>query len=313
MFALGVAAAFLLLTDLESLARHVDGRLLAAVLVAQGPLLLSVEFVAQRHAILLRDPPVPLVLAFKSIVLALGLNLVVPGRLSDLVKASYMRQHADIPMSTGLAAVFVERLLDVVALGFFGLLAAIGSVLGVDWTLYTVVAAAAIAVIVALPMMERLATWAIGGRTGRLARFVMGMARAATRQVRGPGFVKAGLAGFVGWGCTFAGTIVFFEVQSVVALDVPQIAAIFVVVILAGALPVLPAGLGTFEAAGVFVLTQFGATVPEALTLTIALHLTYLLGVAALFPFVLARDRTGIGSLLRAGRDSLRESAEARG
>ncbi len=88
LFALGVAAAFLLLTDLESLARHVDGRLLAAVLVAQGPLLLSIVFVAQRHAILLRDPPVPLVLAFKSIVLALGLNLVVPGRLSDLVKAS---------------------------------------------------------------------------------------------------------------------------------------------------------------------------------------------------------------------------------
>jgi uncharacterized membrane protein YbhN (UPF0104 family) len=91
--------------------------LLAGALVVQPLVLVSLMAQAQRHAVLARTPPAPFWAAFRAVSLAQGLNVLVPGRLSEGLKATYLRQKAGVPLSDALAALVIERLLDLAILG----------------------------------------------------------------------------------------------------------------------------------------------------------------------------------------------------
>src|SRR6185295_14280935 len=74
-------------------------------------------FYARRHAILVRRPPIPLTMAYEALVLSAALNIVIPGRLAEAIKATYLRTRAGVPLPQGFSAILIERLLDVVVVG----------------------------------------------------------------------------------------------------------------------------------------------------------------------------------------------------
>jgi len=48
----------------------------------------------------------PIYPAFKAIMLAIGMNAVLPGRIAELLKPTFLMKQIVLPMSAGLAAVF---------------------------------------------------------------------------------------------------------------------------------------------------------------------------------------------------------------
>src|SRR5262245_8698138 len=103
--------------DLRGFTNSLDRRLFWAIFAMQGPLILSHVFYARRHAILVRRPPIPLAIAYEALILSATLNIVIPGRLAEAVKATYLRARAGVPLPQGLSAILIERLLDVVVVG----------------------------------------------------------------------------------------------------------------------------------------------------------------------------------------------------
>lgn len=84
--------------------------------------------------------------AFRAVIRCYGLNVIVPGRLSKLVKVAYLREHGKLPASVCLAAIVLERALHSLMLGILTMLVA--SLLAVNVSVLSV--AAMVAAVVCL-------------------------------------------------------------------------------------------------------------------------------------------------------------------
>ena len=92
--------------DIPTITRYFTLCLLGIMASAQPLVLLCLSMLALRLAILARTPAVPFIPAFKAIMLAIGMNAVLPGRIAELLKPTFLMKQIVLPMSAGLAAVF---------------------------------------------------------------------------------------------------------------------------------------------------------------------------------------------------------------
>jgi hypothetical protein len=297
---IAILAAFVALAGVRDLLASFDRRLLWAALALQ-PFFLSVfGCLTWRHAILVRQPPTPFGVTFVAVILAIGLNIVIPGRMSELVKPTYLRQHAGIPISNGLAAIVVERLGDAVVFGSIAIAVLAMNVAQFDWRLPVFVAIAGLATLFAIPWLERLVL-AIANRLPfeTLRTFVGGFFAHAVLQIRSGTVIKAMLLTAVAWSCNLSGVVMFLTLQPFEPLTLAQMAAVFAAVTFASSIPGLPGGFGAYEAAAVLVLTHFGYSINDAFVVGLTMHLSQLAIPALLTPIFIATRQIGLGELAR--------------
>lgn len=278
---------------------QLDGNVCLAGLVVQPIILCCFIVLAMRHVLLIGTPRIGLGVAFRAIVLSQGLNLVLPARLSELLKATYLRDHASVPLSSGVSAVVLERSVDV-------LIVAALSVLGViqyfDRGNFASITALGCALAVAILILVRSPRLVLRGvhalPSERLAGFLERTyqhfsATAGTRV-----FWYALLLGGLGWGLSFINILVFLELAGRIPIGFSGALLVFILTTLGGAIPALPGGLGTYEAAAVIALRSLGYSFDEALVLSLAMHAAQLMLPFVMAVLIMLTERTGISSLV---------------
>ena len=290
----------------SDLVSHLTPSLLVGMLAAQPFLFLSIAMMAMRFAVLASTPAMPFFPTFKSMLLAIGLNALLPGRLSELLKVTYLRDHAGLSMTSGMAALFLERLIDVIVLGLLTLASI--SLLVLDATGVTIaLMGVAIAVLAALPVFEkqfaglarRLPWAAVRTLAGRFLSQLSG-------RVRDRLFYRAFLFGLAAWVLSWASVVIVVHLAGSIPIGLLGGLTVFVFTTFGSALPALPGGFGTYEAAAVIALKGFGYGFDEALALALAIHVSQLLGTLGVALLIVFTERIGLATLLRQAIDFVR-------
>lgn len=239
------------------------------------------------------DLKFPVTLAWRGVMFSYALNSFLPSKAGDFAKAFYFRNTGGI--SLGVGAVILERLVDLLILGIFGM---IGGLLSLNiWGIAVGVvlffgSALAFTVILFLkeikfPLPE---SWRVkSAEWSRLFR----------RWLQNPGSVALTLGGsLANWG--LAGLIICTLATSLTGTsDWGYLLSVFPLAVLAGLVPITVGGIGTRDSAFVILLT--GHLTTEAATLValgytaLAYWLIGLLGVPVALREIVAflRNRPG--------------------
>ena len=223
---------------------------------------------------------------------------VTPGKAGEAVRSVYLRA-VGVSWSPGLAALAVERVLDLTAIV---ILAALALRVFTDQALPALLVVGLVAGLLLWVTRPAVARWLLAWlpTTGRWARLTTG-ARSIldqTRRLLAPRRLLGGLAlGVLAWGAEAWG---FYLLLGWLAVDIAAAHAIgiYAAGMLAGALSFLPGGLGGAEAAMVALLVAGGAPFGTAVLATVicravTLWFAVVLGVLA----VLALGRRSMPSV----------------
>jgi hypothetical protein len=286
--------------DVPSVARFLTARLWYSMILIQPLVLTAYVFLALRFSLLVKTPPAPFVPTLKAIFLAFGMNMVIPGRISELLKATYLKDHAGIPMSAGLAAILLERMADVMMLALLALLSISFFLVDISPGIAIALIIVPIVAVVLLMRSERyflklisLLPWE--PVRGFLERFLSH----TVEHLKQGTFYKALLLSGAVWLTDFVFVALFIKAAGSIPVSLLGVLMVIVAIAIGAAIPALPGGLGTYEAAAVFALKGVGYSFEEALALGIALHISvvFLAIVAALI--ILMTEHIGIATVFR--------------
>jgi uncharacterized membrane protein YbhN (UPF0104 family) len=281
---------------------------LHGALAVQPIIVFCLVVLSMRHVVLVGTPKVRIAIAFRAMVLSQGLNVLLPARLSELLKATYLRDHAGVPLSVGLSAVVLERTVDVLIVAGLGLLGLaqffdrgnFGAVLALGVVCVLAMLFLVKSRILLLRLVRSLPWLRI---SGFLERAYLHFAETAGTRA----FWLALLLGLVGWGASYINILIFIELGGSASIGLSGALLVFVLTTLGAAVPALPGGIGTYEAAAVIALRSLGYAFDEALALAIAMHVTQLVLPFVLSMLIMLTERLGFSSLLA----DLRASAQA--
>ncbi len=206
---------------------------------------------------------------------------VTPGKAGEAVRSLYLRAHG-VTYAQSLAALFVERLLDVLVMSLLALLILLtwpeyGWLVAVAWVLTL-----GPGWLVTRPWLpEKLRTRRHGHRYGhqldRLARLL----DSAAVLLR-PSYLLFGLSlGVLSWG--LEGLSLYLVAHDIgVGINLATGIGIYAIAVLTGALSFLPGGLGGTEAVMGVLLIAFGADGAAAVAITLLCRITTLWFAVAL-------------------------------
>lgn len=194
---------------------------------------------------------------------------VTPGKAGEAVRSIYLRG-VGVPWSQGLAALMVERVLDLAAVM---ILAALAIQAFADYAAPALAAAVLVAGALFLVTRPRVLHRLPGllpahGRIGRLAQGAVATLDDA-RVLLAPGRLLAGLLlGLVAWGAEAWGLYLLLHWLGV-GIDPVLAAGVYAASMLLGAVSFLPGGLGGAEAAMVALLLANGVGLATAIVATV--------------------------------------------
>ena len=220
---------------------------------------------------------------------------VTPGKAGEAVRSVYLHPHG-VPYNQSLAALFVERLLDLLAMSLLALLilltrpdyawlvmAAWGLTLGLGW-------------LATRPWLPaRLRSWGQDRRFGQQLDRLGRMLEAAKLLLRSR-LLLFGLAlGMLAWG--LEGASLYLIAREVgIPISFTTGIGIYAIAVLAGALSVLPGGLGSTEAVMGMLLIAFGADGAAAVAITLLCRIAPLWFAVALGGMAVAMLSLDAGS-----------------
>lgn len=206
---------------------------------------------------------------------------VTPGKAGEAVRSLYLYPHG-VPYSRSVAALLVERLLDVLAMSLLALLIVTARpdyawLVALAWLL-TVFGVWAIS---RPGWPQRLRQWRRGRRFGQHLERLARLFESAAVLLR-PGLLLFGLAiGVLGWG--LEGLALYWIARDLgVPIALMTGVGIYAIAVLAGALSFLPGGLGGTEAVMGVLLVAFGADGATAVAITLLCRLATLWFAVAL-------------------------------
>jgi uncharacterized protein (TIRG00374 family) len=222
-----------------------------------------------------------------------------PGKVGEAIRSLYLRPHG-VSYADSLAALFVERFLDLLAVLLLGLLSA-RLFADVWWPSIcaAVLVAAALTAVVAPGPRSAVAAWLGRSRSSRVQRLgaqVHSMMR-SSQALLGPRMLLVGVAlGLVAWAAEGTGFYLILRDLDV-EVSVSVALGVYAAGMLVGALSFIPGGLGSTEAAMVLMLTVLGMEVTSAIAATIICRVATLwfavaLGFGALAYAEAGRERT---------------------
>jgi uncharacterized membrane protein YbhN (UPF0104 family) len=272
---------------------------LRAVALTQPILLVAILCSGRRLAILASAPWGG---GVRAMVLGAGLNLALPGRLGEVVKASYLSQVGGTPLAGTLAAVLMERLMDLVIVGVLGVLAVL-VVLGTTGTGGPVVAVVAIAALLSVRWLAPLGRAVVQRLPwpGVRAFATQLLERLIALQSQ-PRAWRLWLLGAATWCASWASIHALLHLACSRPLTPGDTAFVFVASTFGLAVPLLPGGLGTYESAATAALRLRGVPLEEAVTLAILLRLQQFVLFVGWSAVLAIRERRLLGELVRGAR-----------
>jgi uncharacterized membrane protein YbhN (UPF0104 family) len=201
-----------------------------------------------------------------------------PGKLGELIRLRYLGPHG-VPAHIALGEFLFERCFDLLVVMLLTLLAA-AHVAGTSVAIaFALIIVGGVVVAAARPQwLHDLARRLKPLAWQWPAQFLDTLARGliATRLwMNLPGICVTSLTGLAAWSLTSLGLALLVS-QELPGVDFLTTLAIYPVAMLAGAASMLPAGLGTTEAAAVAILTSLGLSVAASVLLAVVVRLATL-------------------------------------
>lgn len=295
LIGLAVSAVLIALVLLEvnpGAAAATLGRAQPLILILALPLL-AIDQGARTvrwHLLLAHEPRPGYRETFRYLVVGYLVNIVLPGRLGEFVRAHLAGTRAHVGQLRALGSIALERGLDLVSAATLGALAAASLGLGKGITgAFTIVAALGWIVLLTVTLVPHDLVRRL--LDGVVARFSRGPARLVLPHVgsfghalidaAAPRLVVAALGlTLVSWATS---TAIFALVATSLGLTVAPLVLLAMVTAanLGAAIPSAPAGIGPFEFAVVYVGSAAGLDASQALALGILAHLVGTVPVAA--------------------------------
>ena len=222
-----------------------------------------------------------------------GFSLTMtPGKAGEAMRSLYLKQQG-VSHQTTLAALFVERIMDLLAVL---LLAALGLSLldgkqAAIATGFTVLLIVVCIVMVKLPW-ARVLKWRwvnhLPTKVIHILQFIAAMLANANKLVATPYFLLGLLIGLIAWGFEGYGLHLVMMEYTHQPIEVSVSVAVYSIAVLLGAIAFLPGGLGGTEAAMVFMLIKLGFSPAEATAITFICRIATLwfaivLGIVVMF------------------------------
>lgn len=280
--ALAIAAGVVVVALNQQALERIDARFVVALLAAQLPLLLAQLLMAVRLRSIVSLPAAGFRHCLQAGLLAQAGDVVLPARLSELLRAGYLRQMANVPFSAGLAAIVVERIADIVTVAML-IVAAAFLVIEADATFFVVSALGLGLALVALPVLTPWLDRALRYVPIKpLAAFASRLLHEVVQRQRDGRFWRALVPTLAIWLLGLIATWAFFAVAGLFAdarLNRPVVTVVvmvFVLTTIGNAVALLPGSLGTYEAGVVVALGACGIPFEESLPLAFGLHVAHL-------------------------------------
>ncbi len=254
------------------------------------------------HYMLRHITPIPTAQLFPVVVIGYMGNNVYPARAGEVLRSYVLRRKAGVAMSASLATVVLERLFDgLVMLLFvfatlpFAPLPPIYRMLVIVLSILFGIALLLFFIVAARPeRLSRAYAWFVDRMLparlrprvhGLFDRFVIGLQSLRSPREMGLIFLSSSLI----W---LGETLKYWVVMHAFPFSVsfPVLMLMTAVVNLVTTIPSTPGYVGTFDAAGIAVLTQFGVEQAIAAGYTLVLHVALWLPITALGAFYMLRE-----------------------
>lgn len=263
------------------------------LVLAAGAYFLSFTVRTWRYRVLLRtvDHLASRAGVFRSILAGWFVNFILPARAGDAARALALKTTEDVPVSVGFGLVVIERMLDMFVLGSAMLIVAIGFLQSRRATLLALGAFGIMVVLViGLIVTYYFDTWLanlLGNRFPRIEESIRELNQALRRIATNPySMTLALLLSLPIWALEMS-TIYWSATALGIRLDIDIAVAAAVAGFVAQAVPITPAGIGTYEAAitGILAITGWPASTGTAIALLdhfVRAAVTYVFGAISL-------------------------------
>lgn len=321
-FALGAALLYWVLKDVdfadvaEKLRRSSASLWILAIVVAH----LTFPLRALRWRTILEPvaPGVPFGVLWRSVCIGMMANNVLPGRIGEVVRAYSLTRESDVPFTTSLASLVVDRVFDAVVVLMLLMVAltdpAFNTSMAVgEKKVGAMIAGLAIVVVVAMggllftvfapAQIERL----VGSVAHRVApKFEMRL-RSMVHSFAGGLHVLRDPRKFA---AVFAWTLAHWIVNAAafwigfkaLGLSMPVTGALFVqgLIVIGVSVPGLPGFFGPFEGAALVAVTQYGFDKAQATAWAVGYHVLTFIPITVIGLWYAARAGLSLGELKRA-------------
>ena len=293
--------AFIYSIDVSVLLETFDVKHVHAFAASQMFQLPALFLVALRFGILCGARPKAYGAVLRGYCLALGLNSFVPGRMSELLKISFISRYSDIDAPTITAAVFSEKVVDLAILSAL-LLLGFGLIPVSSEYKYAFLMTSALAVALVTALVLSGARIGSGGDE-KCANAVVGFGKDVL--VRLPKMFDTFtlfllvIVSLVAWALSI---LVIYTILTFVLLEPVSLKQAFVVfsaMAIGRAIPGLPGSLGTYEAAIVLAMTTLGYSAEESLAAALTMRASQVVVVTIAGLLILCRDGTGLARLFQ--------------
>lgn len=223
---------------------------------------------------------------------------LTPGRVGEIIRGKYYKE-MNIPMSNTVAALLIERLLDLLAM-FVMIFIALASLAAYETILWNVILVIAfILVILAFTSWKKIGSYLSGP-----IRLSLSLNRAVqsfietmivAKSLLAPKLLLYGIVfGLMAW--MLEGTGLFLLIASTrpyMSISWVEVLGVYAVASIIGALSFLPGGLGTTEAVMIVLIVGLGFLNSEAIMVALIFRLVTLWLVVALgwFAFIVLKYR----------------------
>jgi uncharacterized protein (TIRG00374 family) len=229
----------------------------------------------------------------------------MPARLSEVIKPVALNLFAGLSIARGFGAIAIERLLDAAFLAFLVLLTISTTASSYTADLkqigvaFVTVVSLGLVICIALATRKSIISSVAARVPSRwLRRQVKLMLLGMRRSLDWRGAPRLFILSSSIWLCSYMIFFVFLRQAGYVYLSASQVLVVFVVSTLGLVISVAPGGLGTFEAAIVVALANFGYTFTDALTLAIVIRIAIALPGLVGGTWLIASGRLKIARLL---------------
>jgi uncharacterized protein (TIRG00374 family) len=277
-FGVFILIALFSLSGFEGVLEKITSANVTWVVFGGTAYLFSFAFRTWRYRILLRaaDTIASRGGVFRSILSGWFVNFILPARAGDVARAFALKSTENVPISTGGGLVVVERAFDMSVLGTAMVTV---SLLFVDVPRSRYLAGAAFAIAIALIIGLGAVVFAgeglvdrFGNRAPRLAEGIYNLRDMLRLLSRNPfALALSGILSIPVW-CLEASTI-YFSARAI-SLNLTIVATVTTAVgaFVAQAIPITPAGIGTYEATITAILSLFNIQAPLATSLGLIDH-----------------------------------------
>lgn len=225
--------------------------------------------------------------SFEAIGISAFLNFILPAKLGELSKIIYLKKVYGFNANNTFSVLILERVFDVLFLGFFSMMIAtifLNNALILESSLVFIGLTALFFILVKSKKFKKLLK-KITSKVVRanLLKIVSNLEKALNRRT----FTTTLLLTLLVWVTYFLTVFIFLKFATSFNLTFIEIFTVFVISSIAMSIPLLPGGVGTYQAGIVFALGLYGVGKEEALMIGLVLHLMILIPSVIVVLFIL--------------------------